>query len=398
MADQAQTVRTAITPDLIPPVADTHEGMWRYRDLLSLGEGPIRYPLHVGGTPLVQSERLRKAVEVRELWLKDETRGPSGTNKDRATALVLEHALRDGASAITCASTGNVASSLALGAAATGLRAVIFVPAAVYPSKLNLMLYMGATVIRVDAGYTRAFELSRQAARTFGWADRNTGVNPLTTEAKKTVGLEIWEQLGRRVPDVLVAPVGDGPTLDALARAFQELLACGVTDRLPRLIGVQAEGCQPIKLAWEGKTTNVNAGADTIADGIAVPEPVSASEVLADVAKHGGGLVAVTDAEMLSAMRDLAQNAGLLAEPAGAAAYAGLQEAINAGLISGDDEVVVLVTGTSLKTPQFLQPKIRALDIHGSFEEVEALSAPRPGLVSRSVSTPRDRSRGRPPS
>jgi threonine synthase len=374
VAEQAQTLRKAITADLIPPAADTDEGMWRYRDLLSLGEGPIRYPLHVGRTPLVKSERLCKAVGVRGLWLKDETRGPSGSNKDRATALVVEHAVRDGAPAITCASTGNVASSLAVGAAAAGLRAVIFVPAGVYPSKLNLMLYTGATVIRVDAGYARAFELSRQAARTFGWADRNTGVNPLTTEAKKTVGLEIWEQVGRRVPDVLVAPVGDGPTLDALARAFQELLACGVTDRLPRIIGVQAEGCQPIKLAWEGKTTDVNAGANTIADGIAVPEPVSASEVLADVATHGGGLVAVTDAEMLSAMRDLAQKAGLLTEPAGAAAYAGLTEAMKAGLVSGDDEVVVLVTGTSLKTPQFLQPKSEALDIHGSFEEVEALS------------------------
>lgn len=374
MADPAQTLRKAIARDLIPPVAVTDQDMWRYRDLLSLGEGPIRYPLRVGGTPLVQSERLRKAVEVRELWFKDETRGPSGSNKDRATALVLEHALRDGAPAITCASTGNVASSLAIGAAAAGVRAVIFVPAGVYPSKLNLMLYTGATVIRVDAGYARAFDLSRQAARTFGWSDRNTGVNPLTTQAKKTVGLEIWEQLGRRVPDVLVAPVGDGPTLDALARAFQELLACSVIDGLPRIIGVQAEGCQPIKLAWEGKTTAVNGGANTIADGIAVTEPVGASEVLADVAKHGGGLVAVTDAEMLSAMRDLAQKAGLLAEPAGAAGYAGLKEAMKAGLVSGDDEVVVLVTGTSLKTPQFLQPTNDALDIHGSFEEVEALS------------------------
>src|SRR5262249_51055593 len=157
-------------------------------------------------------------------------------------------------------------------------------------------------------------------------------------------------------------------------RAFQDLLTCGVIDRLPRIIGVQAEGCQPVKLAWEGKTTDVNAGAGTIADGIAVPDPVSASEVLADVARHGGGLVAVTDDEMLSPMQDLAHKAGLLAEPAGAAAYAGLIEAAKAGLVSGDDEAVALVTGTSLKTPQFLQPSTEAFAIHGTFDEVEALS------------------------
>jgi len=283
----------------------------------------------------------------------------------------LEHAVRSGVRTVSCASTGNVAAFLAVGAAAAGVKATIFVPAEVSEAKLKLMLLAGATVLKVREGYEAAFELSQEAARSFGWYDRNTGVNPLTLEAKKTVAFEIWEQLGRRVPDAVLIPVGDGPTLSAMMKGFRELVACGASDRLPRAIGVQAEGCQPVKRAWDTGKPVRSVRPETIADGIAVGTPISASLVLRDVRESGGGFVTVSDASMLQAIRALAATGGILAEPAGAAAFAGLEPAMEAGLIDRDDTIVVHVTGTGLKSPQYLQPKIAPTEIGATLEEVE---------------------------
>jgi hypothetical protein len=193
--------------------------MWRYRELLPVPDGPVRYPVPIGGTPLLPVPALRAALGMPRLWIKDETRSPTASNKDRATALVLEDGLRQGATTITTASTGNAAVSTAFGAAAAGLRAVIFVSTDCQPDKLALMTQAGAWVFQVREGYAAAVDLSRAAARTFGWLDRNTGANPITIEAKKTVAFEVWEQLGRVLPDVMVAPVGDGPTLSPSTRA-----------------------------------------------------------------------------------------------------------------------------------------------------------------------------------
>jgi threonine synthase len=344
----------AYGPELLSAGTSTTNGMWRYRDLLPLEDGPIMYPLTVGDTPLVAPHRLREATGVSDLWFKDETRTPTGSNKDRATALVLEHA-----------------ASLAVGAAAAGVRATIFVPAEVTEAKLKLMLLAGATVLKVREGYEAAFELSQEAARAFGWYDRNTGVNPLTLEAKKTVAFEIWEQLGRRMPDAVVVPVGDGPTLSAMMKGFRELVACGASDRLPRAIGVQAEGCEPLKKAWERGGPVRSVHPQTIADGIAVGAPVSAALVLRDVRESGGGFVAVSDESMLDAIRALAATGGILAEPAGAAGLAGLRCALATGLVERGETVVVHVTGTGLKSPRYLRPEVSATEIEASLEHVE---------------------------
>jgi threonine synthase len=361
----------AFGPQLIPSKAPSAEGMWRYRDLLPVAEERILYPLAVGGTPLVSPSRLRDVLGVPNLWLKDETRTPTGSNKDRATALVLEHAMRNEVRAVSCASTGNVAVSLAVGAAAAGVEATIFVPAEISEAKLRLMLLAGTTVLKVKEGYEAAFELSREAARAFGWYDRNTGVNPLTLEAKKTVAFEIWEQLGRRAPDAVLVPVGDGPTLSAMVKGFRELNACGVSDRLPRVIAVQAEGCQPVKRAWDTGDPVQPVQSETIADGIAVGMPVSAALVLRDVRETGGSFVAVSDESMLEAIQTLAATSGILAEPAGAAGFAGLQSALVAGLVERDEVIVAHVTGTGLKSPQYLRPEVGATEIGASLEEVE---------------------------
>jgi threonine synthase len=325
--------------------------MWRYRALLPVGEGPVRYPLPIGGTPLLPSPALRASLGMPGLGLKDETRGPSASNKDRATALVIEGGLRGGVDTITTASTGNAAISTAFGAAAAGLRAAIFVSTGCRPDKLALMAQAGAWVFRVSAGYAAAVDLSRTAARAFGWLDRNTGANPVTVEAKKTVAFEVWEQLGRRPPDAMVAPVGDGPTLAALDKGFDELVRCGVADRRPRLIGVQADRCQPLVQAWLGSVAGPAHldPAGTVADGIAVLRPAIGEAVLAAVGRDGGGMVAVDDEALLRAVDALAARAGVGAEPAGAAALAGLHRALEVGLVHRDETVVLLVTGRELK-------------------------------------------------
>ena len=363
--------------DLLPDSADG-EGLWRYRRLLPLASGAIRYPLHVGGTPLMRVDAIREELGLADLRLKDETRGPSLSNKDRATALVLEAGLRSGRQVVTCASTGNVASSLALGAAAAGMRAVICVPQGTSPLKLQLMLAAGADVVEVEEGYTAAFELSRQAAREFGWLDRNTGVNPLTTEAKKTVAFEIWEQLGRTMPDAVVAPVGDGPTIAALAKGFRELVLCGAAGPVPRLIGVQSAGLDPLVRRLQGRSPLAPGEGATIAEGIAVPDPVSAAVVLRDVVESGGTLLSVADDDILAAARLLLARAGIAAEPAGASALAGLVKALQTGILDRKARVVALVTGSALKTPQFLPRERRSVAIRQDLAQLRAAIGPLP--------------------
>ena len=374
-------------PELLPADHLSLTGMWRYLDLLPLDESSILYPLAVGGTPLIALPGLRQAVGLPNLWIKDETRSPTGSNKDRATALVLEHALRHGARTVTAASTGNVAVSLSVGAAAAGLQAVIFVPADVGEAKLRLMLLAGATVFKVEDGYEAAFQLSRASARTFGWYDRNTGCSPLTIEAKKTVAFEIWEQLGRRMPDAAIVPVGDGTTLSAMFKGFRELVACGVADRTPRMIGVQAEGCQPLKRAWETGEPLQAVKASTIAEGIAVSVAINGITALRDVRQSAGGFVAVSDEAILQAIQTLASHGGILAEPAGAAGYAALEPALSSGLIDRSESVVILVTGSGLKTPQYLRPRGTALTIHADLAEVrravQQLAMPAGSLCER---------------
>ncbi len=235
------------------------------------------------------------------------------------------------------------------------------------------MLLAGAKVFKVAGGYEAAVGLSRRAARAFGWYDCNVGYNPFTLEANKTVALEIWEQLGRRVPDVILSPVGDGVTLSGIAKGFRELMMCGATERQPRLIGVQAEGCQPLKNTWEGIEQRQSVQAETVADGIAVVSPINAAMALRDVRDSGGGFVAVSDDAMLQAIRTLAVKGGNLVEPAGAAAFAGVNSVLTSGLLNRNESVVALVTGTGLKSPQYLRPKYfsQLYEVSTDLEEVK---------------------------
>lgn len=362
-------IQYAYGPHLLPPPVTGPRGMWRWRDLLPLEDGPILYPLPVGGTPLLELPGLRRLTGLPGLYLKTETRSPTGSNKDRATALVLECALRRGATTVTAASTGNVAVSLATGAAASGVRAVIFVPADVGEGKLRLMRAAGATVFRVQGGYDAAFRLSRACAAAHGWLDRNTGANPITLEAKKTVALEIWEQLGMEVPAAIVVPVGDGTTISAIAKGFRELIACGVSTRVPRLLGVQAEGCQPLKCIWAGEEPPPYTG--TIADGINVKHPINGVTAVRDVRDSGGAFLTVSDDAICAAISTLSQRGGVLAEPAAAAGFAALEPALREGFLHQDERIVVLITGSGMKTLHYLQPGGQEYLVEGEVREVE---------------------------
>jgi threonine synthase len=326
-------------------------GVARYLDLLPLTDAAQLPPLPVGPTPLVAAPRLRAALGTPRLFLKNDAQLPTGSLKDRASCLVVARARELGARVVTTASTGNAATALAALAAASGLECVIFVPADAPRAKLAQMLACGARVLRVAGSYDDAFALCLEAGLHHGWYNRSTAYNPYTVEGKKTVALEIWEQLGRAVPDAVVVPVGDGAILAAVAKGFADLCAAGVTDAVPRLVAVQAEGSAAIVEAWDRGATDAArlARATTVADSLRVAAPANGRWALRALRETGGRGVRVSDDEILAAVAELAGLAGVFAEPAGAAPLAGLRRALAAGAVDGSGTIVLLVTGSGLK-------------------------------------------------
>ena len=322
--------------------------MWRYRALL-----PISYshksapPLSIGGTPLYQVERLRTFLGMRNLWLKDDTRNPSASLKDRASIIAV--LLAEGKT-VACASTGNAASSLAVQAASIGLPCYIFVPHNAPRAKIVQLLMCGATVFAVQGSYDDAFDMCIEACNTFVWYNRNTGYNPYLVEGKKTVGLEIAEQMGWQVPDSVIVPTGDGCIISGVYRGFEDLYRLGMIERIPRLIAVQAEGSPAIVRALEGDGRVHPYPARTVADGISVSLPRNGAMAVRVIRASGGVGVTVSDEEILAAEKALARLTGVFAEPSGAASYAGLLRLVNEGKIARDERVVLLVTGSGLKS------------------------------------------------
>ncbi len=308
-------------------------------------------PLAVGGTPLLEVPELRRALGLRRLWVKDDTRNPSGSTKDRASLLVLAKAKEYACETVAAASTGNAATALAAVAAASGIRAVVFVPASVPEAKLVQMLSYGALVLPVDGTYDDAFELCLAACEEFGWYNRNTALNPFTIEGKKTAAIEIAADLAPEVPDAVLIPTGDGVILSGLAKGFADLQRCGLIKRLPRLIAVQPEGSAAIvnALGKGADTITPVPDAASVADSLTVQAPRNALQCLRSIRASGGGGVTVSDKAIIKAVAELARQTGVFAEPAGAAPLAGLQAALDKGLVDRDERVVLLVTGTGLK-------------------------------------------------
>jgi threonine synthase len=318
-------------------------------------------PLRVGGTPLLPVPELRRRLGVPHLWVKDDTRNPSGSTKDRASLLVVAKAAEYGLETIATASTGNAASALAAVAASAGVRAVVFVPAAAPPAKLVQIASYGALLIPVDGSYDDAFELSLAACERFGWYNRNTAFNPFTIEGKKTAALEIAAELAPDAPDVVVVPAGDGVIVAGVAKGFEDLVRGGLLVRVPRLIVVQPEGSPALARALRDGAAEVTPVADaaSVADSLVVRAPRNAAMALADVRASGGGGVLVSDDAILDAIGELARATGVFAEPAAAAALAGLLAALDEGQVRRDERVALLVTGSGLKDVAAASRRIR---------------------------------------
>ncbi len=332
---------------------DLRPSLWRYAPLLPVENESSLPPLAVGWSPLYSSDLLAQRYGVKALYVKDDGRNPTGSLKDRASAVGVARARDLGQRAVACASTGNAASSLAGFAAVTGLPAYIFVPESAPEGKVAQLLIYGATVVLVRGDYAAAFDLATAAMGRFGWYNRNCAINPFLVEGKKTCALEIAEQLGWEVPDRIFIAVGDGCCLSGLYKGFRDLKELGFIERVPHLVGVQAEGAAPIARAFRAGSPRVAFGAAaTLADSISVGSPRNWAKALRALRESGGDMETVTDGDILDAMRELARSTGVFAEPAGAAAFAGFRRAAREGRVKGDEGVAVVVTGNGLKDVQ----------------------------------------------
>jgi threonine synthase len=326
--------------------------IWRYKPLLPVAADAPVPPLTVGGTPLYRADRLASDLGLAHLWVKDDGRNPTASFKDRASAIAVVKARETGNPIITTASTGNAAAALAGLCASVGQDNVIFVPSSAPQAKIAQLLTFGATVLLVDGSYDDAFELCLQAAAEYGWYNRNTGYNPYMTEGKKTVSLEIAEQLQWQAPDVVFVSVGDGCIIGGVHKGFQDLLALGWIEQMPRIMGVQAAGSNYLAQAWangEDVLTKPAIAAHTIADSISAGLPRDRIKAMTAVTTTNGAYITVTDDEILAAIPVLARGCGVFAEPAGAAAYAGLLQAVQTGAVQSSDRIVVINTGNGLK-------------------------------------------------
>ena len=323
--------------------------MWRYRELLPVEETTPDTPLRVGWSPLYEEDRLAKLLGLKKLWVKDDGQNPTASLKDRASAMAVAKAKEAGAEIIACSSTGNAASSLAGNAAAAGLKTFIFVPSRAPKGKVAQLMTFGANVISVQGNYEETFELSKKAIDKWGWYNRNAAINPYLSEGKKTVSLEIAEQLGWKMPDYLAISVGDGCTIAGVWKGLKDLYAIGFIDKLPRLISAQAEGCHPINRAiaenkpWEPMEEN------TLADSIAVGVPRNADKALMAIRESNGIVVNVTDEEIMAAQKLLGTTCGVFGEPAGVTGTAGVKKLCEQGVLGANDTVVSVVTGNGLK-------------------------------------------------
>jgi threonine synthase len=346
-------------------------GLWRFAPLLPLRPASDHSAWTVGDTPVHEAGRLADHLGLRALFLKDDTCLPSASLKDRASALAVARARQLGIDHLACASTGNAAASLAVLTARAGMTCTIFVPSTAPRAKLAQLVLHGADVIKVDGTYDQAFDLSLAEMAKHNWYSRNCAHNPLLVEGKKTAALELAFSLtdgfsGNHLdlPDAVLVPVGDGCIISSVAKAFIELRDIGLTQKIPRVIGVQAAGASPLASAWAAVDQSHQdmsgsailaeihpVTATTLADSISVGIPRNRVKAWRNVAASGGAFIAVPDETIVEAIGLLARLAGVFAEPSGAAGLAGVLTALDQGLITNQDNVAVLVTGHGLKDP-----------------------------------------------
>ncbi len=329
--------------------ANQNYNIWRYLPFLSVEETYTKNTLEVGWTPLYHSENLSKLYQTKNLYIKDDGLNPTQSLKDRASVIACVKALELGKKTISCSSTGNAASSLAGNAAKLGLETVIFVPQRAPLGKLLQLKIYGANLIKVKGDYKATFELSKAAIDHYGWYNRNAAINPHLVEGKKTVALEIAEQLHFEPTDWVIVSVGDGCTIGGVYKGFFDLHEVGLIQHIPKIMGIQSEGCSPFVDAFLEDKDLEETEENTIADSIAVGIPRNPIKGMDAVKKSAGLYLKVSDEEILSAMKVLAQEEGIFAEPAAAASVAGFIKARAEDKISSEESVTIIVTGNGLK-------------------------------------------------
>jgi threonine synthase len=352
--------------------ADRNFTIWRYRALLPIEDISLAPPLAVGWTPIYDCPRLAAEFGVERLLIKDDGRNPTASFKDRPSALAVVKAREAGARVITTASSGNAGSALAGMCASVGLESVIFAPTYAPAAKIAQLQIYGSKVVLVEGSYDEAFDLCLEAGRRYGWYQRSTGHNPFMTEGKKTAALEIGEQFNWEVPDRVFVGVGDGCIIGGLWKGFNDLHRLGLIDRLPRMIGVQAEGASAVVDAANGDGVARAGPAQTIADSINVGRPRDATKAIRAIRDSGGCGVKVSDEEIIAAIGRLARSTGVFVEPAAAAAFAGFVNSCENGAIKPDESVLLTLTGNGLKdieaarrasgAPLRIKPDITELD------------------------------------
>jgi threonine synthase len=326
------------------------QGFWRYKQLLP----PVKHMVSLGegATPLHKAERLAKTMGLKELYLKDETRNPTNSYRDRAAAFLTSHAIDQGFETLVCATNGNMGASLAAYAARAGLICHALVPKVVDVGKLAQMIAYDAVIEEsgdmVDDAIRKAAELAKET----GWYQATAELNPLVVEAQKTISYEIVEQFG--MPEWVIVSMGSGGSIYSLWKGFRELKQLGLTNSLPQMIGVQTEGCAPIVSKLKEEKASKSCNSSTRALAILVGEPLQSDLAIKAIQESKGLALTVSDGEILAAELLVAKLEGVFAEPASSAAVAALQK-LAGNQIANDSSVVCLITGSGLKATDVLQ-------------------------------------------
>ncbi len=355
-------------------------GVWKYLELLPITNAKKIVTLGEGGTPLLEVRNLARKLRMKHLWLKDETRNPTASFKDRPMSVGISKAIEFGAKAVVTASSGNAAIALGAYSAKAGIDCYAFVPAEISAAKLAQLSIYGAHVIKAAPKGVGdpAYELMRMACERYGWHPiPSCGLfNPYQPEGSKTISYEVCEQLGWRVPDWVMMPTGAGTLLSGNAKGYFEFKRLGFIKEIPRLAAIQAEGCAPLVKGFKENTQPYEIptweNPQTVAGGLADPYPWDADTAIPAIKKSKGAAETVSDEEILSAEKLLAKIEGVFAEPSGAAGLAGLIKLLKAGVIDRQDVVVVEITGGGLKDqktamqlvrePPTIEPELKQLE------------------------------------
>ena len=340
-------------------IASGPHTIWRYRALLPVQDAR---PVELGGgwTPLVRAERLGAELGLGELWLKDDTANPTGSFKDRVVSVALTKARQLGFKVAACASTGNLAGSIAAHAARAGMASVVIVPKDLERAKIAMAAVYGGTVVAVDGDYDDVNRLCAELVAEHGsWAFANVNLRAYYAEGSKTLAFEIAEQLGWHAPDHVIVPVGSGSQLSKVAKGFTELSKVGLLapgeGPAVRISGAQAAGCAPVATAFEAGSDDIRpVRPRTIARSVAIGNPADGYYALQAVRRSGGAVGSVSDAEILDAIGLLARTEGIFAETAGGVTIATLAKLAEAGIVRRDERVVAIVSGHGLKTVESL--------------------------------------------